>query len=279
MSDRRENKKNPNRLYGLIRRLTSDPRSFAKIANSLSSAYDAYGFSRDYVRDDLRSGGDPVSSSPNPLWDYFQSHNVGRGIWKWEHYFDIYHRHFERFVGKKVNVLEIGIYSGGSLQMWRSYFGNQSHIYGVDIEEACKEYEGENVSVFIGDQADRAFWRTFNQSVEGIDILIDDGGHSPEQQQVTLEEMLPKLRLGGVYVCEDIHSSFNRFADFATGLIRGLNNHQRTPESPLQSGVSQFQSSIHSIHFYPFVVVIEKHSVPPKKLWARKHGTEWKPFL
>jgi hypothetical protein len=163
--------------------------------------------------------------------------------------------------------------------MWRSYFGEKSHVYGVDIEEACKAYENEHVSVFIGDQADRAFWDTFRKSVEGIDILIDDGGHMPEQQQITLEEMLPYLRPGGVYLCEDVHGCFNRFSSFATGLVHELNRGNLISGSLTQSSVSQFQSSIHSIHFYPYLVVIEKHRVPPTKLSSLKHGTEWQPFL
>jgi hypothetical protein len=207
----------------------------------------------------------------NPLWEYFQHHKEGPGIWKWEHYFDIYHRHFAQFVGQQVHVLEIGIYSGGSLEMWRSYFGEKSHVYGVDIEGACKAYENEHVSVFIGDQADRTFWHTFRQSVAGIDILIDDGGHTPEQQQTTLEEMLPYLRPGGVYLCEDVHGRTHRFAAFASSLVAELNcwNHE----------ASRFQASIHSIHFYPYLVIIEKHRVLPKKLTAPKQGTEWQPFL
>ena len=44
-------------------------------------------------------------------------------VWKWKHYCDVYHRHFSKFVGREVHVLEVGIYSGGSLQMWREYFG------------------------------------------------------------------------------------------------------------------------------------------------------------
>src|SRR2546423_1377401 len=80
-------------------------------------------------------------STQNPLSLYFASHTTGPGIWKWMHYFDIYHRHFKKFIGRDVNVLEIGIYSGGSLQMWKEYFGEKAHIYGVDIEEACQVYE------------------------------------------------------------------------------------------------------------------------------------------
>ncbi len=223
---------------------------------------------------------DPVSAiQSNPLWDYFQKHKEGHGIWKWEHYFDIYHSHFARFIGRKVNILEIGIYSGGSLQMWRSYFGEGSHIYGVDIEEACKSYESDHVSVIIGDQADRAFWKSFNATNKEIDIIIDDGGHTPEQQQITLEETLSHLRPGGVYLCEDIHGSFNKFTGFAAGLVHELNASTKLSGSLLASSVNPFQSAIHSIHFYPYIVVIEKHLVPRITLSAPKHGTEWQPFL
>jgi hypothetical protein len=209
----------------------------------------------------------------NPLWEYFQKHKEGNGIWKWEHYFDIYHRHFSRFINKKVNILEIGVYSGGSIEMWHSYFGKDSHVYGVDIQEECKTYENEYTTIFIGDQADRSFWRHFKEQVGGIDILIDDGGHTPQQQQITLEEMLPSLNPGGVYLCEDIFGCFNEFLAFAFSLTVELNYALITQGPPLQSSVSSFQSSINSIHFYPYVMVVEKNHEPISKLSAPKHGT------
>src|SRR5262245_3116872 len=61
----------------------------------------------------------------NPLQSYFDAHTEGRGIWKWTHYFDIYHRHLSKFIGREVHLLEIGVYSGGSLQMWRDYLGQK----------------------------------------------------------------------------------------------------------------------------------------------------------
>lgn len=266
-------------LYRLWKALITDAYAFAKALNTVPYICGAYGFSRDY-EDIVKGAGGAVPSLSNPLWNYFQSHKEGHGIWKWEHYFDIYHRHFARFVGKKVNILEIGVYSGGSLGMWRSYFGKDSHIYGVDIEDACKSYENDYVSIFIGDQADRAFWRTFRESVEGIDILIDDGGHTPEQQQITLEEMLPYLRPGGVYLCEDIQGDFNRFSAFAAGLVNELNSINMIEDTiPPHSSISRFQSSIHSIHFYPYIVVIEKHCISPDKLSSLRYGTQWQPFL
>src|SRR5882724_1601854 len=102
-------------------------------------------------------------SSASELERYFESHREGRGIWKYRHYFPIYERHFRKFAGKEVHVLEIGVYSGGSLEMWRNYFGNEAVIYGVDIEESCRSYENSYTRIAIGDQADPTFWASFCQ--------------------------------------------------------------------------------------------------------------------
>src|SRR6516225_5164852 len=95
------------------------------------------------------------------LREYFDRHKSGRGIWKWLHYFEIYERHLARFRGNDVRLLEIGIYSGGSLEMWRDYLGPRCTIYGVDIEPSCKVYENSWTNVVIGDQGDADFWREF----------------------------------------------------------------------------------------------------------------------
>ena len=91
---------------------------------------------------------------------------------------------------------------------------------------------------------------------------------------VTLEEMLPHLKAGGVYVCEDVHGIRNSFSEFAHALGDGLN-----AVSP--DGVSRtpFQSTVSSVHFYPFMVVIEKGEGIRTAFTAPKHGTEWQPFL
>lgn len=214
---------------------------------------------------------DSQERSTNPLRSYFDSHTEGRGIWKWDHYFDIYHRHLKRFVGREVHVLEIGIYSGGSLQMWKEYFGPNCRIYGVDIQEACKAYEDERTRIFIGNQGDRRFWKNFKSQVPRLDVLIDDGGHHSHQQIVTLEEMLPHLRPGGVYFCEDVVGSLNGLATYVCGLADRLNEQSARDRSP-------FQQAIASVHLYPFVVAIEKHAAPPRPFMNRRTGTEWQPF-
>ncbi len=224
----------------------------------------------------------PLCDSSNPMKSYFDSHTEGRGIWKWAHYLDIYHRHFSKFIGREVHVLEIGVYSGGSLQMWKEYFGQNCQVYGVDIEEACRVYEDDRTKIFVGDQEDRNFWKLIKTQIPRVDILIDDGGHQPNQQIVTLEEMLPHLRPGGFYLCEDVHGSVNQFHSYIHGLAAHLHSSVRGSNDETKGIACKptpFQTDIHSIHLYPFVTLIEKTNSPVIQFVAPKHGTEWQPFL
>ena len=76
----------------------------------------------------------------DPLERYVRR-NTKRRIQKWTHHFAIYHHHFARFRWKPVVIVEVGVSFGGSLQMWRDYFGRKANIYGVDIDPRCKHFE------------------------------------------------------------------------------------------------------------------------------------------
>jgi hypothetical protein len=226
----------------------------------------------------------PTPSPQNDLQRYFDGIQSGPGIWKWKHYFEVYDRHFSKFRNRPVNVLEIGIYSGGSLGMWKSYFGADCTVYGVDIEESCRAYEAQGVRVFIGDQADRNFWRRFKQNAPKIDIVIDDGGHLPLQQLTSFEELFSHLSPGGVYLCEDIHGRGQRFSAYVSGLSSQLHASPQEEdvannERRLSVKASPFQSAVDSIHVYPFIAIIEKRSAPVTEFVAPKHRTQWQPFL
>jgi hypothetical protein len=227
-----------------------------------------------------RSRGD----ADNPLRAFFNARKEGRGIWKVDHYFDVYDHHFERFRGTEVHLLEIGVGSGGSLDMWHQYFGPRARVYGVDLQEACLRYADESTRVFIGDQGDREFWRAFRAEVPKLDIVVDDGGHEPLLQTISLEELLPHLRPGGVYLVEDHTGSTTNFPAYVSGLVRALNAwHGRSDhENPERRKVSQaegFQSLIDSIHSYPFATVIERRRDSIAEFVSAKHGTEWEPFV
>lgn len=221
----------------------------------------------------------PGTDQPSgELESYFDAHLEGPGIWKWRHYFPIYERHLRRFVGTDIHVVEIGVFSGGSLGMWHSYFGERAQIHGVDIDERCRSYEGPGRSVHIGDQADPVFWQKFLEEVPIIDVVLDDGGHQARQQIATLESLLPHIRPGGVYLCEDIHSKHHGFHSYLAGLARNL--HAMGADVALDGSFAAtgFQQRIESIHSYPFVAVIEMRGAAVSHLVAPKHGTQWQPI-
>ena len=212
----------------------------------------------------------------NDLEKYFYA-NTGRVIHKWRHYFEIYERHFSRYRGRQANIVEIGVYKGGSLGMWKHYFGPAARIYGIDIDPACREFADDQVEILIGDQADRNFLRSVRERVSPIDILIDDGGHTMQQQLVTFEELFPHVAADGVFLCEDLHTSYweeygggylapHTFIEHAKQLVDDLHAwHARKPKrkawyspKPPELAVSEFTRSAHSLHFYDSVLVIEK---------------------
>lgn len=220
---------------------------------------------------------DPAS---NPLEHYF-AHNKGRLLHKWIHYFEIYHRHFQRYRNRGITLLEFGVYHGGSLQMWKNYFGKAARIIGVDISPECKSLEEEQIKVIIGDQEDREFLRKLANDLGPVDIIIDDGGHKMAQQIATFEETFSALRAGGTYLVEDLHTSYwedfggklkgsATFIEYVKDLIDHLHawHSQDTTTFP----VTYYTRNIKALHVYESIVVIEKDSINPPQV--RKTGRE-----
>lgn len=217
----------------------------------------------------------------NELQAYFES-NEEKLIHKWTHYFDIYDRYFSRFRGTDVHILEIGVSYGGSLQMWRDYFGPDARIFGVDVNPDCKQLEEEQVRIFIGDQNDRSFLGQLRAEIPRIDILLDDGGHTMTQQINTFEELFPAIEENGVYLCEDLHTSYwkdfgggyrrrGTFIEYAKSFVDQLNAwHSR--EARFQ--VDDFTRSAYGVHFYDSIVVVEK-----KPMQTPEHKQSGKPSI
>jgi hypothetical protein len=121
---------------------------------------------------------------------------------------EFYHDFFEPWVDKEFNLLEIGICNGSSLKMLHEFFP-RAHIYAIDINEpSVYRYYGDNIHTSLCSQTD----------IEGLkkviggkkfDIIIDDGSHMTSHQQISLGFLFPYLISGGIYVCEDIHTSLH----------------------------------------------------------------------
>ena len=54
-----------------------------------------------------------------------------------------------------------------------------------------------SIKIFVGSQSDRNFLRKIKSEIPKVDILIDDGGHTMEQQIVTFEEMYRRTGKAG----------------------------------------------------------------------------------
>jgi hypothetical protein len=119
---------------------------------------------------------------------------------------EIYEDYLHDKKDKILNVLEIGIWDGSSLNMWYDYFSN-ANIIGLDIENK-KQYENDRISCDIIDQSSELELEQFvNNSKVLFDFIIDDGSHHMRDQQITFAHFFKLLKPGGIYVIEDLHTS------------------------------------------------------------------------
>ncbi|KAK6859901.1 hypothetical protein PG995_003537 [Apiospora arundinis] len=132
-------------------------------------------------------------------------------------YWLMYDKYFPAIRNKKLKMLEIGLgcdmnYGPGkSYYTWLEYFPNVD-LYYMEYDGACAEKwaaETTGATIYSGDQADKAFLQKFIDETGGdFDIIIDDGGHTMNQQQVSLEVLWKIVKPGGMYFVEDLQTSF-----------------------------------------------------------------------
>lgn len=147
-----------------------------------------------------------MTTDNNPLRAYFYGEH-DRPLYKWDHYFDIYQRHFSAFRDRPIRFLEIGVYKGGSLDMWRHYFDDASVIVGIDIKPECRGLERENIKVRIGNQGDPGFLNKVVDEFGPFDVVLDDGGHLSKDQITSFKVLYPQMAANGVYLVEDTHTN------------------------------------------------------------------------
>jgi demethylmacrocin O-methyltransferase len=125
-------------------------------------------------------------------------------------YTEVYELFFSPLKDTATRIFEIGIAGGGSLEMWRDYFPKAT-IYGIDIYPKT-ELDSARIKTFVADQSDRRQLAAFIDKFGGyFDIIIDDGGHSMDQQQISVGFLFKYLKPGGYYVIEDVHTSLPEF--------------------------------------------------------------------
>lgn len=134
-------------------------------------------------------------------------------------YLPHYEKLFNPYKERRINFLEIGVLAGESLKLWSKYFSN-SHIFGIDLFE--REYDNiskktglsidhvkdylkdyNNISLFKANSTHT--YEINNLNLPKLDIILDDGSHTPEHQCSTFNNFYPFLNEGGLYIIEDVN--------------------------------------------------------------------------
>lgn len=179
---------------------------------------------------------------------------------KWSNYFGIYDELFKKYRNKKITFVEIGIFSGGSLFMWRNYFGKNARIIGIDLNPQSKKFEKYGFEIFIGDQSSSLFWKNFFKKIGKVDVVLDDGGHTNYQQIITTNQCIPMIKDGGKMVVEDVHTSFIKhnwynpstysFINYSKKIVEDINS--RFPD--LKTFNFSLRKFIYKIEFFESIV-------------------------
>jgi hypothetical protein len=135
------------------------------------------------------------------------------------HYTEVYEYFLCPIKYSAKKVLEIGIETGASLKMWADYFPGAT-IYGIDIADKSR-LNSKTIRTFVADQADRKRLQACLDASGGdFDFIVDDGGHSMEQQQVSFGFLFSQVRPGGYYIVEDLHTSIYAYYDSGYGAAK-----------------------------------------------------------
>ncbi len=218
-----------------------------------------------------------ASDAPtNPLFDAF---SADTNVHKWHHYFDIYTRHFDQYRDRPIKMLEIGVFRGGSLRMWKDYFHPDSTIVGIDVDKTCKAHEiaDQNVFVRIGSQADSKFLAKVNEEFGPFDIILDDGSHKTHHQNISFGALFRSaLKDGGCYMVEDVHTNYwlkhvdseTTFIDLSKQMVDMLHEpyidrkesqfRHGHPDALNQLELSYLSANLAGISFYDSIVVFDK---------------------
>lgn len=128
------------------------------------------------------------------------------------HYSSFYDKWFSPIKDQITNICEIGVWDGCSLKAFEEYFPN-ADIVGLDIKD--KTYlNSERIKTFVLDQSNSTsldlFVKTCNQTNLKFDFILDDGSHNISHQQLTFGKLFPLIKPGGIYIIEDLGSSYFR---------------------------------------------------------------------
>jgi hypothetical protein len=191
---------------------------------------------------------------------------------KWLHYLPVYDAIFTPYIGTNVAMLEIGVWNGGSLDMWRRFFGRDAILFGIDINPECARFDGKSASVRIGSQDDQKFLRGIVKEMGKLDIVLDDGSHIASHQRASFEALFPLLSEGGLYIIEDLHTAYyphmegglrrsGSAIEFLKEKIDDMHRHYIEPGR----NNSETLPPIESVQFFDSIAVVRKRRQLPRE--------------
>ncbi len=226
-----------------------------------------FSFNSDATSEDVKRDIYEKYGHNSELLEFFATNNEFI-VHKWHHYIPIYDRYFSSFRGRKIRFLEVGVSKGGSLQMWRKYFGDDAIIFGIDINPECEKFNGLDGQVRIGSQSDELFLEAVVKEMGGIDIILDDGSHQMKHSFSTLKFLFPKLNYGGIYMIEDLHTAYwkgfgggFRAKKNFFGLIMNLVDDMHHWYHTKGLKYATISKDCSGIHIHDSIVVLEKNKV------------------
>jgi hypothetical protein len=165
-------------------------------------------------------------------------------------YTDHYDRVLSHLRDTPISFLEIGVLNGASIMMWSEYFSH-ADVYGVDINP-CSHLDSSKITTIVANQEVE---EELLKLPDNLNVIVDDGGHTMLQQQLTFKVMFKKLMPGGIYILEDLHTSLPEFYNFYQSdpynntlkLLKDLQNKQISEDSMYHISLDDFNELLDQI--------------------------------
>lgn len=191
----------------------------------------------------------------------------------YHNYTEIYAKYLSPLRDAPIKFLEIGIYKACSVKMWEEYL-KKAELHFMDITFDNAEYFSDRSHYHLCNQESAPELISLIEKIGGnFDIILDDGGHTMNQQSTSFKVLFPHVKSGGMYIIEDLHTSYwqphfggggpNSMVNFLKSLVDEVNYVGATTAKASHlnidtSGLSSYQKNIESIHFYDSIAIIIK---------------------
>ncbi len=202
----------------------------------------------------------------------------------WQNFTEYYAYYLGPIKNQPIKMLEIGIYKGCGVKLWENYLPH-AELHFMDISFDKVEYFSNRSRYYLADQGKwEDLQRVIAESGGKFDVIIDDGGHTMQQQITSFKALFPHLKKGGLYIIEDLGTSYWReygghgsldnpksgpgtTIQFLKDLVDEVNfvgartfssNHRRSLDF-IEGELNIYRREIFGIHFYDcFCVIIKR---------------------